>query len=262
MFWKRILVAIICIPLILFAGYRGGYLLLGLLSIFSCLGLYELREMFRRKYGLIPLVVIPLGVIFLWLTSLFALPAIGMSLLLLLIVVGGYDIFFNRIEGSSTRLVLSSFAVIYQVFLYSLVFRIRGLENGKYLLLSVIILIWLTDTFAYFMGMLFGKHRGVFKASPRKSVEGFIFGIIFAFIGAYVLFIVFAGRVPMKVMFLAAFSAGIFGQFGDLLESLIKRDVEVKDSSGIIPGHGGILDRFDSFIIAAPAFYILYTLFM
>jgi phosphatidate cytidylyltransferase len=259
---KRVLVAVIFIPLILVISFNGGYPLLLLLSVFSTFGLFELRQLFSKKYALIPLVIIPLGLVFLWLASLLTLPAIMFSFLLVLLTVSGYDIFFNRIEGSVNRLALSCFAIIYQPFLYSIIYRMRGLHNGEYLLISMIILIWITDTFAYFMGMLIGRHRGLVKVSPKKSLEGFISGGIFAFIGAYILFLIFRNYVTAEIMMLAALSAAIFGQFGDLLESLIKRDVDIKDSSNIIPGHGGLLDRFDSFIIAVPAFFLLYIIFI
>jgi|SRR5690554_3572932 len=259
---KRVIVAAIFIPLILVVFYNGGYPLLALLSIFTFFGLYELRLLFKKKYGLIPIVVLPLGVIFLWLTPILGSIATIFSLLFLLLIVAGYDIFLNRIDGAVIRIALSLFVFIYQPFFYSYVFRLRNLPNGAYLLMSIIILIWLTDTAAYFLGMLLGKHRGIFKVSPKKSVEGFISGIIFAFIGAFVLHRFISEWVTLPVMMLAAISVAVFGQLGDLLESLIKRDTGVKDSSHIIPGHGGILDRFDSFIITVPVFYILYILFI
>ncbi len=258
---KRILVAVVFIPLILVVSFNGGLPLLILLSLFAGIGLYELRSLFRNKYGIIPFVIIPLGVVFLWLASLFDLQTVIFSFLMMLLVVSGYDIFFSRIDGAVSRLALSCLALVYQPFLYSVVYKLRELNNGGYLVITIIILVWLTDTFAYLLGMLLGKHRGVLKASPNKSVEGFIFGLIFAFAGAYSLHLIFPA-ITQKIMLLAAISAGVFGQLGDLLESLIKRDIGVKDSSSIIPGHGGILDRFDSFIIAAPVFYILYILFI
>lgn len=259
---KRIIVAVIFIPLILAACFNGGIPLLLLLSLFSGIGLYELRQLLCRKYEVIPFIVIPLGVLFLWVFSLIEMPGVLFSFLALVMIVAGYDIFFNRIEGSAVRLALSCAVIIYQPFLYSMVYRLRELSNGEFLVISLIILVWITDTFAYFMGMLLGKHRGLLKVSPRKSLEGFLFGLFFSFVGAFILGYFFREKVTISMMVLAAVSAGIFGQMGDLLESLIKRDVGVKDSSNIIPGHGGILDRFDSFIIAAPTYYVLYLLFI
>ena len=258
---KRIIVAIIFIPLILVALFNGGIPLLILFSLFTGFGLFELRELFRQKYDLIPFIVIPLGLMFLWTNSLLDQSFFILSFLSLIVIVAAYDIFCNRIEGGVMRLALSCLAIIYQPLFYSFAFKLREVPNGEYLIISLIILIWTTDTFAYFLGMAFGKHRGIFKVSPKKSVEGYIFGLISAFLGAYVLYLIFGHAVTWKMMLLTAISAGIFGQFGDLVESLIKRDIGVKDSSRIIPGHGGVLDRFDSFIIAAPAFYMLLIIF-
>jgi phosphatidate cytidylyltransferase len=106
--------------------------------------------------------------------------------------------------------------------------------------------------------MSVGKHRNIFAASPKKSIEGFISGFVAAFIAAYLLGILF-GYTNVQIIAMAV-AAGIFGQFGDLFESILKRDAGVKDSSNLLPGHGGILDRFDSLLIAAPVLYLLLDL--
>jgi phosphatidate cytidylyltransferase len=105
------------------------------------------------------------------------------------------------------------------------------------------------------VGMNLGKHRGVFKASPKKSIEGFIGGIVFAFISAFAYKYVKDITITQAVFM--AISVGFFGQFGDLIESILKRDFGVKDSGSLLPGHGGILDRFDSLMISAPAFLLM-----
>jgi phosphatidate cytidylyltransferase len=123
------------------------------------------------------------------------------------------------------------------------------------MIIALLVLIWITDTFAYFIGMTLGKHRNIFIVSPNKSLEGFIAGIAFAFGFAFLFYKM--GFLALKPALFAAFSAGIIGQFGDLFESLLKRDFGVKDSSSLLPGHGGLLDRFDSLMFAAPMFYFL-----
>jgi phosphatidate cytidylyltransferase len=126
------------------------------------------------------------------------------------------------------------------------------------MLLGLMVTIWVTDSAAYFLGMSFGKHRNIFAASPQKSIEGFISGIIAAFITAFLLGMLF-GYTNVQIIAMAV-AAGIFGQFGDLFESILKRDAGVKDSSNLLPGHGGILDRFDSLLFAAPVLYLLLSL--
>jgi len=133
-------------------------------------------------------------------------------------------------------------------------FSVNGDNFGIYITLSVIALIWISDSFAYFVGMTLGKHRGLLKSSPKKSLEGFFGGLVTPFI-AVMIYYHFSQEIPLKYLLLSAMSAGIFGQIGDLIESIFKRDCGIKDSSNLIPGHGGILDRFDSVLVAIPILY-------
>lgn len=139
---------------------------------------------------------------------------------------------------------------------------IIGLENyNPWLILGFFIIIWLSDTGAYLFGTAFGKHKLFERISPKKSWEGFFGGMILA-VAVSFFFPIF---VPAHLNALQwcgfAFTTVIFGTFGDLFESLIKRNLSIKDSGHIIPGHGGMLDRFDSSILAAPA-VVIYYLFM
>jgi len=142
---------------------------------------------------------------------------------------------------------------------------LRMQENGKYLVMLPIICAFLTDSGAYFVGMFFGKHRGITKVSPNKSLEGYIGGIV-----AGALFMLLYGVVLQKFADLAVALPvmavyGLFGsavtELGDLSFSLIKRQYGVKDYGDLLPGHGGMLDRFDSMIFAAPALWLLVELF-
>ena len=127
------------------------------------------------------------------------------------------------------------------------------------LLLGVFMFIWLYDTGAYCVGMLLGRHRLFERISPKKSWEGVIGGIAFAIVGAYATYYWFDEffQVPDLTIWLGlSVVVAVFSTFGDLVESLIKRTVGVKDSGNIMPGHGGILDRIDSLLLVAPAVLI------
>ncbi len=252
---KRVLIAIIFIPLILFIFYLGGFALSSFLGLIVFIQMFELREMFIKKGITIPVIMLPFSILVFISSTYFDLNMVIASLFMIFIFVLGNDLFHNKLEGSLNRISISLFSVIYTAVFLSSVYRIRNMENGALLILSLIALIWITDTFAYFIGRKYGKHRGIFKASLKKSLEGFLAGILSAFIGAFII-AEFAGFTIIQTLAIAV-SAGIFGQFGDLFESMLKRDVGIKDSSTIIPGHGGVLDRFDSLLIAAPAFYLL-----
>ena len=251
--------AVIFIPLLLAIFYVGGIALLSFLSLVVLLQAFELREMFLKKNVSISLIMLPLTIVVFLVFALLSVNEMFISIVGIFVVIMGIDLFSHRLEGALERISQSLFIVIYSPVFLSFVYRIRILKNGKFLILSLLILIWIVDTFAYFIGMLAGKHRGIFKASPNKSAEGFIAGIIFGFLSGFL-----AGKIfgfSVSEILALGISAGIFGQFGDLIESLIKRDIGVKDSSDLLPGHGGIVDRFDSLILAATIFYLLINLF-
>lgn len=127
------------------------------------------------------------------------------------------------------------------------------------ILLSVFVTIWVNDTGAYLIGVTFGKHRLFERISPKKSWEGFIGGALAALLSGYVFSLLIPKEITLVQWLIFSEIIVVFGTFGDLIESLIKRTVEVKDSGNIIPGHGGLLDRFDSMLLAAPVIYIFLT---
>ncbi len=128
--------------------------------------------------------------------------------------------------------------------------------NGANYPIIILILVWVTDTFAFFGGKTFGKHKLAERISPKKTWEGSIIGFIFTIIAGVIIqeFIIHSHTIIHFAVL--AVIAGISAQLGDLFESQLKRSVAIKDSSNLIPGHGGFLDRFDSILFAVPAVYI------
>ena len=140
----------------------------------------------------------------------------------------------------------------------------------KWLMLALFILIWVNDSGAYIVGSLMSKRKGgnhkMFpRVSPAKSWEGLIGGFVFDLIAGYVFFRVGwtaslgLTAYPLLDSLLFALVVGVFGTLGDLMESLMKRTVGVKDSGRFMPGHGGVLDRFDSLLLAVPVVYFLFV---
>jgi phosphatidate cytidylyltransferase len=121
--------------------------------------------------------------------------------------------------------------------------------------LSIFILIWCNDTFAYLTGKLLGRHKLFERISPKKTWEGFMGGLVFAILAAIILAYSLEQSYTKYVTY--AIVAGVIGTLGDLVQSMLKRSVDVKDSGNILPGHGGILDRFDGVLFAAPVIFIL-----
>jgi phosphatidate cytidylyltransferase len=126
-------------------------------------------------------------------------------------------------------------------------------------LLSVFVTIWVNDTGAYLTGVTIGKHRLFERISPKKSWEGFIGGAVFALLSGYIFSLLIPGIQLINWLIFSEIIV-VFGTFGDLIESLMKRTVGVKDSGDLIPGHGGLLDRFDSMLLAAPVIFIYLSL--
>ncbi len=138
-------------------------------------------------------------------------------------------------------------------------FMIRNfsLSHVAYLLLTI----WFTDSFAYFGGMKFGKNKLSPKISPNKSIEGSVIGSLSSIVIALLFFYTTNIFSSLLVAIVITLVVSVIGQFGDLIESAYKREYQVKDSSNLLPGHGGIFDRFDSVILSAPCLLILLGLF-
>lgn len=128
-------------------------------------------------------------------------------------------------------------------------------EYAYQFILAFFILVWINDTLAYVTGLLAGRHKLFPRISPKKTWEGFFGGFLFSLAAGYGLFVVFLGSSMETWLGYAAIVA-IFATFGDLVESMLKRNFEVKDSGNILPGHGGMLDRFDGVLLASPAVYL------
>lgn len=256
---NRILVGIIFGPVTLVYFYAGGIFLQIFLGLLTLLMLLELRFNLKKNNYNIPALQIILGV-FTYIAlihenDIYFLVAILLSV----IILGGGYIFRNRSQSAVPNIAVGIFTIIYISFFLSMIFRLRILPQGRSIILSLLIAVWMTDTFAYFTGKLCGKHQGILAISPRKSLEGFLGGIAFGTFSCWLL--VYVLDLPAEMFWMLSVSACIFGQFGDLFESLLKRDLKIKDSSRLMGEHGGVLDRFDSILLSAPALYVLISLF-
>lgn len=127
---------------------------------------------------------------------------------------------------------------------------------GGYTVIAIFASIWMCDTAAYFGGSAFGKHRLLESVSPKKTWEGAVFGFVFSVLTMILAKILLLGYLTFQHAIVIGVLIGIFGQFGDLIESRFKRDAGVKDSSKLIPGHGGLYDRFDSLVYISPIVYL------
>lgn len=269
----RLCVAAVAIPIILWICYQGGWWLFGMVSLFALVAIVEFlwAEGYRPSsvhFWLTLLLIVsiwwslanllePEGKIdklsFLWPIDLIPL-YVGYFLITGMLLAIGRESpteLFRR----HARLSWGAFYVgLLYVFVFLLGYRGRSTLqiSGGDLLLFLFGLLWVGDTAAMWVGKAFGKHKLAPTVSPNKTVEGFIGGILGALaIGVLMIFWKFSAVHWYHVLVLAI-GCSIFGQLGDLVESMWKRSLGIKDSSALIPGHGGVLDRFDSLLFAAP----------
>ena len=156
---------------------------------------------------------------------------------------------------------LGAFAgIIYTGVLFSCVYLTRCLSHGWLVVWLIILASWGSDTFAYCVGMLFGKHKMAPILSPKKSVEGAVGGVAGAALLGFLYALIFKG--PLLTYTIICAGGAFIAMFGDLTASGIKRSMGIKDYGTLIPGHGGILDRFDSVIFTAPVIYFMASFFI
>ena len=267
---KRSIVAIIFGPLILFFLWKGEYFLFGFVLLISALSYWEFVRLVANKGAAAQLItgefITVLIVVALFFNAARLLPILLIAFVLVLMGELYRHKQSKLLNASATlfgsfyfSLMLGSFLLIRQL---PHVHQFEYGEAGQWLIMLVLVT-WGCDTAAYFFGSYFGRHKLMVRVSPNKSIEGTVAGFLFAILIAYVCHMWFVDHLsPLDSMAIGAI-AGSFGQYGDLFESMFKRDADTKDSSNLIPGHGGIMDRFDSLTISAPLtyLYLIYVVF-
>jgi len=244
----RVLVAIIGIPIGLAAVILGGYYLFGLVVVLAVLGLHEYYTIVRPYrpnllVGFLAGLGVLAGAFFMGLEGILA------GLAALVILTFFWSLFGELGAHLVGRMAVTGFGVLWVAVGFAYLLLLRALEQGLTLTILVMACTMLSDTFAYFVGRAMGRHRMAPRISPNKSVEGAIGGLVGAVVAALVVKI-YSPWLPAMEAVILGLIIGVVGQWGDLFESAFKRDFRVKDSGRILPGHGGILDRFDSILFA------------
>ncbi len=289
---KRVIVGAIGIPLAMAIIYFGGYLFAAVVFIISAIALWEFYSLAEakqmqpiKKTGIIFGLIMQLTLSIIMLENYnFELSYIILAELILFIMI----IFFFRIgigtDKSFTSLSSTVAGVLYIPFFLSFLIALRnatkiqtldieGLSQipaflgdndpdaaAALLLISILFSIWICDSAAYFVGKAVGKHKLAPKVSPKKTWEGAIAGFVAGAASAVFFASLLLPEFPTLHAIMIGSIVGTIGQAGDLAESLLKRDAGVKDSSRILPGHGGFLDRFDSILFVMPAVFICLVL--
>ena len=174
------------------------------------------------------------------------------------------DLFQNQFSKENPTIKKYLHLIGYVVIPFLIITQLPYLNEAytPLLILSIFIMIWCNDTFAYICGKLLGKHKLYEKISPKKTIEGFIGGVVFTQIAAFVIFKFTNTQASLLFWILIGLTISVLGTVGDLVESKYKRQAGIKDSGAIMPGHGGILDRLDSILFAAPFLFLIYKIVM
>lgn len=259
---ERIIGAAFVVAITLIMLLPGGIVSACVLGTISIMGVFEYFRVYNMQKSIFAYIsyiatAIYYGIIYFNKTEFIFPMVIGLLMLFLAVYVFG----FTKYKDADVTRAL--FGFVYVTVLLSYVYRVRMLESGMLLSFFILIASWGNDVFAYLVGSSIGKHKLAPKVSPKKSVEGFFGGIIGAALVGSLYAYIFRDTIQIPFLYCGIIAAlgAIPSVIGDLAASAIKRNNDVKDYSKLIPGHGGILDRFDSVIFTAPIIYYLVVIF-
>ena len=257
MFKTRLISGIVLVIIALATIISGSWILFFTLLAVSLIGMRELYKVMKvsDEHVTVLELVGYLGAVLYYIAMKadfgnYGTMAIIISMILILFVyVFGYP------KYHAEQVMAAFFGVVYVAVMLSFIYLTRSLPDGKFLVWLIFLCSWGCDTCAYCVGMLIGKHKLAPVLSPKKSIEGAVGGVA----GAALLGVIYAAATQGKMAEYALICAvgALISMVGDLAASAIKRNQNIKDYGKLIPGHGGILDRFDSVIITAPVIYYL-----
>jgi phosphatidate cytidylyltransferase len=259
---KRWITGLIALPFLIFLVYKGGVLFTILISIAGLVALWEYyRIVFNGEDKPISNIILLWGYginfAIIWSTFLVG-PDLSLSVIgLNLIVVALISLFQFKTDQTVLDVVIKQLqGIIYIPVLLSFLVLIREGSSGMIWVFVLLAVIFAGDIGAYYVGSYLGRHKLIPAVSPGKTIEGSIGGLAVNLVLGGIAKYLFLSGLPWGLSLLFFLTVGIAGQVGDLFESELKRSSGIKDSGGILPGHGGILDRIDALLFASPVAYI------
>ena len=257
MFKTRLLSGIVLVAVALLTIISGGYVLFFTLLGISLIGMQELYKVMKVREDHFNALEIAgyLGAVIYYVLMSLDFEKYGMMGVIISFMMFMFVYVFTYPKFKADQVMPAFFGVVYVAVMLSFIYLTRNLPDGKFLVWLIFLCSWGCDTCAYCVGMLIGKHKMAPILSPKKSVEGGVGGVA----GAALLGAIYAAATGGKIEEYALICAvgALISMVGDLAASAIKRNQGIKDYGKLIPGHGGILDRFDSVIFTAPAIYFL-----
>ncbi len=260
---KRVLTALVGLPVLVLLVFHGSTLLFFLaVLIVALIGLDEFYHLLgggglkvQRFLGLLLGSLLLVG--FYAGNGGLVAGVVASSILLVLL----FRVFSSReVNQAITEIGITFFGVFYVCYLMGYLILLRGEASGREWIFFLFLTVWAGDTGAYYLGTYLGRHKLYPKISPKKTCEGALGGVACALIAATVGWKVLFPSASLSILLPLGGGLGVIGQLGDLAESLLKRCSGTKDSGSLLPGHGGVLDRFDGILFAAPILYYLITL--
>jgi phosphatidate cytidylyltransferase len=251
----RIVTALVALPIILYLLYRGSWWTAGLLGFgaAACTGEYihiTLKEL--KAVGWLAIAGAGAAPFFVVWRPHHAAALVCAGLALLMLAAWAYHLLEGPLEDGPTRAAHVVMGAVYGGGGMTALMAVRNLEDGGWWLVAALTITWMNDTFAYFAGRLFGRHKLYVEVSPNKTWEGFAGGMVGSVVGLFILKYGFFPAITVADCVVMGVLGGVLGPAGDLCESMLKRAYGVKDSGKIIPGHGGMLDRVDALLFNAP----------
>ena len=261
MFKTRLLSGIVLVIAALALIITGGDVLLISTLVISYIGMFELYRIFHIEKEAVGIIGYLAATVY-YCNLKFAFLPDTMVFVLGVLILMMFAYVFTYPKYKTEQVLAAFFGVFYVAVMLSYVYQTRMIEAGAYIVWLVFLCSWGCDTCAYCVGMLIGKHKMSPKLSPKKSVEGAVGGVVGAALLTIIYGMIFKSAMQIDqthVWIMAGISAvgALISMVGDLTASAIKRNYEIKDYGKLIPGHGGILDRFDSVIFTAPVIYYL-----
>lgn len=266
MFKKRLISSVVLVIVALVTILQGGYLLAAVLLFLSLTAYRELMKACKlSSEGKTDALEITgyVGIVIYYLLMVFSAEKLYLFLAVIMILAVFMFLYVMTFpKYRAEQIMCAFFNVVYAPVMLSCIYLVRSLPYGIYSVWMIFISSWICDTCAYIVGMLIGKHKMVPKLSPKKSIEGAVGGVVgAAIVGAlYGYFVVESVITEQNVTWafvLISAVGAVISQIGDLAASAIKRNHDIKDYGTLIPGHGGVMDRFDSVIFTAPMIYLL-----
>ena len=260
MFTTRLISGIVLVIIAAFLLVEGSTVLyFGSMAI-SLIGLYELYRVMKIERSAPGFVGYAAVVAYYWIMGNREQYVTFLAIISLMILMTIYVVTFPKY--GTEQITVAFFGIFYVGIMFSYLYQVREMPDGKYLVWLILLSSWGCDTCAYCVGMLIGKHKMSPILSPKKSIEGLVGGIVGAAIlgalyGLYLNTYIRFSFNPVTMFPIVCGLGGAVSVIGDLAASAIKRDSGIKDYGTLIPGHGGILDRFDSIIFIAPVIYYL-----